>query len=135
MSSESKISAGGDCSPTTSGAPEILDPSTITTQQVRETLQAAVPFNCPCRRNDPRGIGDLRRRGTLGCPSRTESSRHNPRGRVAGRRRGRSRRGICWSASRAGAEHPHEPPRRRDRLQEMGAWDDPRVLKRLAAIL
>lgn len=45
MSSESKISVGGDRSPTTSGAPEILDPSATTAQQVREALQAAVPFN------------------------------------------------------------------------------------------
>jgi hypothetical protein len=45
MSSESKISVDGDHSPTTSGAPDDLDPSTITTQQMREALQAAVPFN------------------------------------------------------------------------------------------
>lgn len=44
MSSESKISVGGDRLPTTSGAPEILDPSAVTAQQVRKALQAAVPF-------------------------------------------------------------------------------------------
>ena len=45
MSSESEVSVDDGRSPTTSGVWGILDPSAVTARQLREALQAAVPFN------------------------------------------------------------------------------------------